>query len=50
MSTFIALQKDDVHHQMLAKGALLIKDAKRLAPTIYSDFISALVSLEKRLL
>jgi hypothetical protein len=35
--------------QLLAKGALLIRDAKLLDPTTYSDFIAALVSLRKRI-
>jgi hypothetical protein len=39
----------EVCHQRLAKGALLIKDAQSLDSTAYSDFISALVALRKRL-
>ena len=49
MSDFIALWKDEVCQQLLAKGALLIKDAKRLVLALYFDFVSALVSLKKRL-
>lgn len=44
VSAFIALWKYEVHHQLLAKGTLLIKDAKRLDPAVYSYFISASVS------
>lgn len=44
---FIALWKDKVHHQLLAKGEWLIKAAKSLALVVYSEFIYA--SLRKRL-
>jgi hypothetical protein len=46
---FCSIWKDEVHHQLLAKGALLIKDAQSLDLAVYSDFISALVTLRKRL-
>jgi hypothetical protein len=49
LSAFSSLWKDEVHHQLLAKGALLIKDAQSLDCTEYSTFISALVALKKRL-
>jgi len=35
---FFALWRDEVCHQLLAKGALLMKDAKKLDPIVYSDF------------
>jgi len=35
--------------QLLAKGALLIKDAKLLDLTAYFDFTAALVSIRKRI-
>jgi hypothetical protein len=35
--------------QLLAKGYLLIKDAKELDASPYSDFISVLVVLRKRI-
>ena len=47
--SFIALWKDVVRHQLLGKGAQLIKDAKKLDPIVYSDFIYALISFKKRL-
>jgi hypothetical protein len=34
---------DEICHQLLAKGALLIKDAQVLYSVAYSDFISATV-------
>jgi hypothetical protein len=40
---------DEVRMQLLAKGFLLVKDAKLLEPDAYSDFISALVALRKRI-
>jgi hypothetical protein len=40
---------DAVNHQLLAKGILLRKDAKSLDAVAYSDFISALVVLRKRI-
>jgi hypothetical protein len=35
--------------QLLAKGPLLIRDAKLLDPSTYFDFLVVLVSLRKRL-
>ena len=49
LSDFGTLQKDEVCHQLLSKGALFIKATKSLDPFEYSAFISALVSLWKRL-
>ena len=43
--TFVALCRDEVRHQLLAKGALLIKDAQKFDPIVYFDFIYTLVSL-----
>jgi hypothetical protein len=40
---------DEVCHQLLAKGAFLIKDAKALDAVAYSDFISAQEVLRKRI-
>lgn len=40
---------DKVHHQLLAKGALLIKDAQALDSVAYPNFTSELVALQKRL-
>jgi hypothetical protein len=48
MFAFCTIWHDDVHYQLLAKGALLIKDAQTLEPLTYSD-ISILVALLKRL-
>jgi hypothetical protein len=48
-SIFCQLWQDEVRMQLLAKGALLIRDAKLLDPITYSDFIAALVSLQKRI-
>jgi hypothetical protein len=39
--------REEVHMQLLAKGFLLIKDAKLLEPAAYSDFISVLVALKE---
>lgn len=46
---FFSLWQDEICHQILAKGAMLIKDAQSLDPTTYSNFIPALVTLHKRL-
>jgi hypothetical protein len=35
--------------QLLVKGYILITDAKELDASAYSDFISALVALNKRI-
>lgn len=35
--------------QLLVKGYMLIKDAKELDDSTYSDFFSALVALRKRI-
>ena len=49
LHAFINWPKDEVHHQLLAKGALLIKDAQSLNHLDYSTFISSLVVLRKSL-
>jgi hypothetical protein len=49
LSAFMSLWRDEVHHQLLAKGILFIKDALSLHPTSYSKFILALDSPSKRL-
>jgi hypothetical protein len=49
LSSFSSLWKDEVHHQLLAKGALLIKDAQSLDRIKYSAFIFSLVALRMRL-
>ena len=49
LPAFCTMRHDKVHHQLLAKGALLIKDAQSLDPVAYSDFISELVALRKRI-
>jgi hypothetical protein len=40
---------DEIRHQLLAKGTLLIKDVSSLDPAEYFDFPSSHVSLRKRL-
>jgi hypothetical protein len=40
---------DEVCTQLLAKGFLLIKDAKSLDAVAYSDFLSTLVAHRKRI-
>jgi len=47
--SFCSIGKDEVRHRVLAKGSLPIKDVQYLDLAAYSDFISALVSLRKRL-
>ena len=47
LSTFKILLKDEVCHQLLAKGALLIRDAQSLDHIEFSAFISDLVALRK---
>jgi hypothetical protein len=49
LPTFCMKWRDEVHHKLLAKGALLIKDAQALDEVAYSDFIYALVVLWKRI-
>jgi len=49
LSAFVSLCKNEVCHQLFAKGSLLIKDTKSLDPTEYSDFVAALVILRNRL-
>jgi hypothetical protein len=49
-SNFCSMWRDEVHHWLLAKGTMLIKDAQYLDPIEYFDFISTLVGLRKRLL
>ena len=44
-----SLWQDEINRQLLAKCALLIKDAQSLDSTAYYNFISALVVLQKRL-
>lgn len=41
--------REEVHMQQLAKGLMLIKDAKLLDPAAYLDFISVLVALRKKM-
>jgi hypothetical protein len=48
LSVFCAMWCDEVHHPLLAKGALLIKDVQALDSVGYSNFISALLVLWKR--
>ena len=40
---------DEVHHQLLAKGAMLTKEAQSLEALAYSNFILILVALQKTL-
>jgi hypothetical protein len=49
LAAFCQLWRDEVHMQLLAKGALLIKDAKLLDHASYSDFIAVLVALRRRI-
>jgi hypothetical protein len=49
LSSFGSIWKDEICHRLLAKGALLIKDAQSLDHLAYHDFMSALVALRKRL-
>jgi hypothetical protein len=49
LSSFYSIWKYKVGHQLLAKGALLINDAQSLDLAMYTNFISALVALRKRL-
>ena len=49
LPAFCTMRHDKVHHQLLSKGALPIKDAQSLVPVDYSDFISELVALRKRI-
>jgi hypothetical protein len=46
---FCQLLRDEVRMQLLAKGSLLIKDAKLLDQASYSTFIAVLVALRKRI-
>jgi hypothetical protein len=46
---FCQLWREEVRMQLLAKGSLLIKDAKLLDSAAYSDFIAVLVALRKRM-
>lgn len=48
-TTFFKLWQDEIRMQLLAKGALLIRDAKLLDQASYSKIIIALVALRKRL-
>lgn len=47
--SFYSMWRDEVCHQLLVKGALLIEDVWSLHPVAYSDFISAFVAFRKRL-
>ena len=49
MFAFCHMQRVDVCMQLLAKGFLLIKNAKLLEPGAYLNFISVLAALRKRL-
>jgi hypothetical protein len=44
---FCTMWLDEGHHQLLDKGALLIKDGQSLDPLAYFDFIYVIVSLQK---
>jgi len=47
MSTFCAMWHDEVHHQLLAKGALFMNDPPVLDSVVYLYFISALIALRE---
>jgi hypothetical protein len=48
-TSFCQSWRDEVCMQLLAKGALLIRDVQLLDPTAYSDFIVVLVTLRNRI-
>jgi hypothetical protein len=47
LTAFCQLSKDNVSMQLLAKGSLLIKDAKQLNSGAYSDFIAVFSCLKE---
>lgn len=49
LSAFCTMWRDEVCMQWLIKGFFLIKDAKYLDAVAYSDLISTLVALRKRI-
>lgn len=49
VSAFCSLWRDEIRHQLLAKGTILIKVAQSLDQPTNFDFLSALVMLHKRL-
>jgi hypothetical protein len=47
LSAFCTIWCDEVCYQLLAKGALLIKDAQSLWPLAYSNFLSIISTTEE---